>query len=184
MFSEKKISSGLLLSIIATTLGFIAFFFPDLFNSDVHNVEKMEKIEAVINSKDEYLKLVDFLRKRKDGKVFQIDAMFCTNNVSTQQSINSIVKNINIAYVSDHSDLLDKSIFTFEGEYDLSEVEKKHEKVLSERFIFPGDIVYDYTNGKIITEQNCTGYLVNGYAVFNQESQPGGLWYGSVNYRL
>lgn len=68
---EKKVIIGSLFSFLATVVGIIAVFFPDLLNLQK---EKVETFKMDIVSDRDVKKFYDFLTARsKDGKVFQLD---------------------------------------------------------------------------------------------------------------
>lgn len=70
---EKKVIIGSLFSFLATAVGIIAVFFPDLLNLQK---EKMETFTMDIKKNEDVKKLNDFLEKKsKDGKFFELDVL-------------------------------------------------------------------------------------------------------------
>lgn len=73
MIFQKKIIIGSIMSFIATAIGIIAVFFPDLLNMQK---EKIEKMQTDIITNEQLISLDDFLLKRiKDGKIFELDIL-------------------------------------------------------------------------------------------------------------
>ena len=71
MFFEKKIIIGSITSFLATAIGIIAIFFPDLFNLQK---EKIYKIQLDILTQDDIKQLQTFLDTRvKDDGIFELD---------------------------------------------------------------------------------------------------------------
>lgn len=72
---QKKIIIGSIMSFIATAIGVIAVFFPDLLNLQK---EKIDKLTLTINSVDDFNKFSQFLDKKvDDGKIFELDVTLC-----------------------------------------------------------------------------------------------------------
>lgn len=70
---EKKVIIGSLFSFLATAVGIIAVFFPDLLNLQK---EKMETLKMDILTDKDVKTFYDFLTERsKDGKVFELDVI-------------------------------------------------------------------------------------------------------------
>lgn len=68
---EKKVIIGSLFSFLATGVGIIAVFFPDLLNLQK---EKIEELKMDVVRDQDVRKFHDFLTERsKDGKVFELD---------------------------------------------------------------------------------------------------------------
>lgn len=98
MIFEKKVIIGSIMSFIATVVGVVAVFFPNLLNLQK---EKIASFSSSINSKKEAQKLVSFLDKMaKEKKIFKLDIMICIKNTNMKEY--SILDNFLI--VSDHSD--------------------------------------------------------------------------------
>ena len=75
MIFEKKVIIGSIASFLATVIGIIAIFFPDLFNLQK---EKVQNFSASISTKQEAQKLVDFLDKMtKEKGIFKLDVLIC-----------------------------------------------------------------------------------------------------------
>lgn len=71
---EKKVIIGSLFSFLATAVGIIAIFFPDLLNLQK---EKIEKLTLDVFTHKEAKQLRDFLVKRsEDEKIFELDLLF------------------------------------------------------------------------------------------------------------
>lgn len=71
---EKKVIIGSLFSFLATAVGIIAVFFPDLLNLQK---EKIEKLTLDIFTAQDAKKLDDFLSKRaEDEKFFELDIIY------------------------------------------------------------------------------------------------------------
>lgn len=68
MIFEKKVIIGSVVSFIATAVGIVAVFFPDLLNLQK---EKIQSFSSSISNKEEAKKLADFLdRMAKEKKDF------------------------------------------------------------------------------------------------------------------
>lgn len=73
MIFQKKIIIGSIMSFIATAIGIIAVFFPDLLNMQK---EKIEKLRMDIVTNEKLMSFDEFLSKRvEDGKVFELDVL-------------------------------------------------------------------------------------------------------------
>lgn len=77
MIFQKKIIIGSVMSFIATAVGVIAVFFPDLLNLQK---KKMESLELTIHSKEQFDIFSKFISEReKDKKIFQLNLEICGN---------------------------------------------------------------------------------------------------------
>lgn len=75
MIFEKKVIIGSVVSFIATAVGIVAVFFPDLLNLQK---EKIQSFSSSISNKEEAKKLADFLdRMAKEKKIFNLDVLIC-----------------------------------------------------------------------------------------------------------
>lgn len=75
MVFEKKVIIGSVMSFIATTVGIIAVFFPDLLNLQK---EKIASLSTSVANKQEAQKLVGFLdNMAKEKRIFKLDVEIC-----------------------------------------------------------------------------------------------------------
>ncbi|AKD39642.1 TPA: hypothetical protein ACPDTQ_000939 [Pasteurella multocida] len=85
---HAKIIIGSIFSFVSAIVGFIAIFFPDLFNLQK---EKIEKYSSFIYSEDDAREFETFIHNN-DGKIISIDIAYCTQNANDS---NPIVKENN-----------------------------------------------------------------------------------------
>ncbi len=75
MVFEKKVIIGSIVSFIATTVGVIAVFFPDLLNLQK---EKIQEYSTSISNKKEVQDFINFLdNMSKENKIFKLDVVLC-----------------------------------------------------------------------------------------------------------
>lgn len=75
MIFQKKIIIGSIMSFVATAVGVIAVFFPDLFNMQK---KKMEALSIELNNQKDFGILSQFLEKRvEDRKLFKLEIALC-----------------------------------------------------------------------------------------------------------
>ncbi|PSM51923.1 hypothetical protein CBLAS_0546 [Campylobacter blaseri] len=75
MVFQKKIIIGSIVSFVATALGIVAIFFPDLLNL---KKEKIQKYSASISNKKEAELFFNFLDKMaEEKKIFELDVLMC-----------------------------------------------------------------------------------------------------------
>lgn len=75
MIFQKKIIIGSIMSFVATAVGVIAVFFPDLFNMQK---KKMETLSLEIRNSKDFEVLDNFLQERmKDKKIFSLNVDLC-----------------------------------------------------------------------------------------------------------
>lgn len=85
MVFEKKVIIGSIMSFIATTVGIIAVFFPDLLNLQK---EKIASFTTSVTNKQEAQKFVGFLDDMvKEKRIFKLDIMICFPNSKGSYSV-------------------------------------------------------------------------------------------------
>ena len=72
---EKKVIIGSLSSFLVAAVGFIAVFFPSLFNLEKQNVKELR---LFLKDEKNFKALLDFLDKHKQ-KIVKLDITYCTS---------------------------------------------------------------------------------------------------------
>ncbi|MGX2970102.1 hypothetical protein ACWIVY_08790 [Ursidibacter sp. B-7004-1] len=83
MIFQKKIIIGSIMSFIATAVGIVAVFFPDLLNLQK---EKMKKLDIFISSLDDSKKLEKFLYDNS-GKIVELKVAYCLENADDSPAL-------------------------------------------------------------------------------------------------
>lgn len=95
MLFQKKIIIGSIMSFIATAVGIVAVFFPDLFNLQK---KKIETLDLVIEKAEQFDVLSKFISEReKDKKIFQLNLEIC-ENIYNEDDFELIEKNKGLAF--------------------------------------------------------------------------------------
>lgn len=85
MIFQKKIIIGSIMSFVATAVGVIAVFFPDLFNMQK---KKMETLSLEIRNSKDFEVLDNFLQERmKDKKIFSLNVDLCDGEQLANEKI-------------------------------------------------------------------------------------------------
>ena len=106
MIFQKKIIIGSTMSFIATAIGIIAVFFPDLLNMQK---EKVLEFSGKIDTKEDAHKLKKFLSDRfQDKKIFKLDIEICETPSYPyfQASLDTDNNMSKITFINDDQDTL------------------------------------------------------------------------------